>query len=334
MKRATTLLLVAALAGLAEARSVGFGVDAFNRVVASSVTRESAFSPLSFEIDCVLLAEAVDPIRRAIFSSALGVMDDFASEYGVLARVPFESPGTNGLDVAWSHALLVDNPYRVDPAYRIAMQSVYGVEISSIRRAAGVEAWIRTRFSGDFDDWTMPALPKGGVYALEDIVSLTAHVSPSNGWKRVCPTHVVYRQPLVGGTDFYALVPKPGRSVSSIRGRLTSVSLPEILSLSSALVDPPVPLRLAMPAVDFVTTNELAGAFTYFRFPTGALKTFPPETKPALLRQTMRFRLKVPPETDEAEAERLEGPFLFFVHDPEAQTLPVVGIIPGKESNP
>jgi len=324
------LSLLAALlcAGTADARYLGLGVDAFNRAVPVSSPHATVFSPLSFEIDSVIFAEAVDPIRRSQFAAALHVMDEFEAEYSPLARLPFERPATNGLGLVWAHAIVVDEPRRIDPAFRLTVQGLYGVEVCRAAQARGVEAWVRTRFAGDFDGWRLPVLPKGEVYALHDIVSVSATAAVTNGLKRTYPTHALYRMPLVGGANFYAVVPKPGRPLASVRARVTSLSLPEILAASSALTDPPVPVRVSVPPLDLVATNELAGAFSYFRLPTAALKPFPPGMKPVELRQTVRFRLRTPPP--EPEAEGLDGPFLFFIHDPAADTLPVIGVFPGK----
>ena len=326
--RLPLLVAVALATGALFARNLGFGIDAFNRVVPASAGTAAAFSPASFEIDAVTFAEAVDPIRRAIFAVALGVTDEFEAEYRPLARAPFELSVTNQFRLIWAHAIAVYEPRMVDPTFRLGVQELYGVEVCRAKFPLGVEAWVKTGFVDAFDDWRLPPVQQREGYSLHDLVSVEAIAAPSNGVRRTLPTHTLYRVPLLDGKQLYAFVPKPGRSVSSLRARLTSVTLSDILATDAAVIDPPVPVRVALPPMDIVSTNELMGAFQYFRFPTGGLRPFSPSSQPELLRQIVRLRLT--PAAADPAAEPLEGPFLFFIYDPDLNSVPIAGIYPGK----
>ena len=329
MKRFIALAFLCTLPAALFARHPFVGVDAFNRTVPASSVREVVFSPLAFELDAVVFAEAVDPIRRSRFTEVLGVTDEFSAVYRQYARMPLDSPGTNGVDLVWARALLVDEPRRIDSAYRYLLQDFYDVEVCRAKHVRGIEAWVKTRFEGAFDFWRSPSLASAGSFMLIDLVSAGARSVSTNAWKHQGPSYTAYRVPLVGGADFHAIVPKADRSLTVVRSRFTSQTIPVLLSAETSVIEPPERVRVSLPPMEIVSTNELAGAFSYLRLPTSALKPLPPGSVPSSLRQTVRCRLKSAPA--EPGAETLEGPFLFFIHDRETGTLPVLGVYPGKE---
>ena len=101
MKSPRSSILAAAFAVLVAAEAgavkhVGFETDAFNRVYPASYRKSFVFSPLSFEMDCVLIAESLDTIPKANVASMMGVVIDFPSAYRPVIEA--YASETNGLD--------------------------------------------------------------------------------------------------------------------------------------------------------------------------------------------------------------------------------------------
>ena len=89
--------MVAALAALAAAevsavRHTGFEMDAFNKAYPASNRGTFVFSPVSFEVDCVLVAESLDVIPKADISSMIygpaGMSAEAKAKRDVRRRVP------------------------------------------------------------------------------------------------------------------------------------------------------------------------------------------------------------------------------------------------------
>lgn len=323
MKRLVVLLAAFAVPALASAeRHSAFEVDAYNRILPASASGTVVFSPCSFEIDCVVFAEAQNALGRAHVAETMGVLTDFASAYGpILDACACDTNGTRFLS---ARAFCLPEIKSEDAAFRRMIQDAYGVEVCSFASKRGVENWFRAKMDGAMEDFEIdPAVARGSRYAFYDLVDLRMTFRdpfPTSGSRRLAftrpdggkttvdfmadirpvdvrerPNCTYLRLPLRDGSWFYAILPKDGVTFPELRAEFTSVKLDESIPAMDSIVDPDVfhgAAAVVLPRLDVCTDSDFSRAMDYFRFPTSVLARFPSVTSPpAVLRQRVRFRL-------------------------------------------
>ena len=297
---AATVALVAAEAGAV--RHTGFEADAFNRVYPASYKGTFVFSPMSFELDCVLIAETLETIPKANVASMMGVLIDFPSAYGpILAAL--ETP-TNGFSFLSARGFCVPDMRRTDVNLRSRIQRDYRAEVMRILPKDGAEAWFKASMDGEMEDFVIPpSAVRPDRCSFFDLVSLSAawlDPFPSANTRkmpfmvggttnavemafmsdvRIADTwetkeYTLLMLPLKGDSKFFALLPKKGYLASDSRADMTSVEIDNLLSIAtpaSTLDAVSGPCSISIPRLEIRTSTSFAGALRYFRVPTVGL---------------------------------------------------------------
>ena len=309
----------AAAAGAAHAR---FGADAFNRAVSAATRGNAAFSPYSFEIGCVALSDAFDPIVKAHFAETIGVLSEFESVYvPMMNRVKNAAP--TFFSVVAARALCVPDARMASVPYRRELQSVFSMEVCAGVPPVGAEAWLKSAMGGVMEDFAIPpGVVARDTYALYDLVSVRF------SWKDPFPVantrkvpfrrddgsrvdidamcdlrnvdlwrnrhFSMIRLPLADQGWLYALLPAEGLSVGDIRGEFSSHKIDDLLSVMKSVTISGVshgPVAVVVPKMDFTTELDLKGVFTYFKFPLNGFERMDRSMRPGAVRQRVRLRL-------------------------------------------
>jgi len=304
----TSTLVAAAVAFVAveacAVRHVGFETDAFNRVYPASYKNTFVFSPASFELDCVLIAEALDTIPKANVASMMGVVIDFQGAYcPILDALEM---GTNGLSYVCARGFCVPDIRAADANFRTRIQREYRTEVLRLVPKLGAEAWFRATMDGEMEDFEISdAAANSGQYMLYDLVSVTAEwadpfplantrmrpfrINDSTNTVdvavmsdvRIADTletkeFTLLVLPLKGDAEFFALLPKAGYTLSDTRVFMTSMEIDGILSFRDPGSSQPAlrcPCAIEIPRIEISSRTSFAGALRYFRIPMEGLRS-------------------------------------------------------------
>ena len=310
---------VAAAAGATHAR---FGADAFNRAVSAATRGNAAFSPYSFEIGCVALSDAFDPIVKAHFAETLGVLSEFGSVYvPMMARV--KDAATSLFEVVTARALCIADARAVNVPYRRELQNTFSMEVCPGVPPVGAEAWLRSAMGGAMEDFTIPlGTVSRDVYALYDLASVRFSWKdpfPVGNTRRMAFHRVdgsrtdveamcdlrnvdlwrnrrfsMIRLPLADQGWFYALLPAEGLSIGDIREEFSSQKIDDLLSVMKSVAISGVshgPVAVVVPKMDFTTDLDLKGVCAYFKFPLKGFERMDRSIRPGAVRQRVRMRL-------------------------------------------
>ena len=307
MMRSLRSLLAAATVALVAAeacavRHIGFEADAFNRVYPASYKNTFVFSPVSFEIDCVLIAETLETIPKANVASMMGVLIDFPSAYcPVLNSIEV---ATNGFSFIAARGFCVPEIRRTDVNLRTKLQREYRAEVMRVLPKDGAEAWFKASMDGEMDGFEIPTSA-----VRPDRCSFFDLVSVSVAWRDPFPSantrmlpfmvggttntvevafmsdvriadtwetkeYTLLMLPLKDGSEFFALLPKDGYSTSDARADMTSVEIGNLISITAPGSLPGAvhgPCVIAIPRLEMSSRNSFAGALRYFRVPMSGL---------------------------------------------------------------
>lgn len=350
-------------------RTVGFGADSFNRVIPNNYTKNAVFSPLSFEFDAVLFADASDPITRANVAETLGVLAELDGVY-----VPMH---TNRQFVS-ARAFCVPEPKKVSPVFRKALQDNYDASVLQLFPQSGAEAWFKAAADGEMENFEISnKIAVKDRFAYFDLVSMRfdfeepfpidntremTFVTAANDKKHVemmidarvvdsweTSRFTAMRLPMKGGNMFYAIKPKGEASLADIRRAISSERIDILLTIMSSVTETGVsrsPAAVAIPKMDIFSSLELSSAMRYFRFPSSKLAALGGNMPAAAIRQCARLRLdengasepveKKAPENEvriDKNSKRLffNSPFIFFVYNQETTSILVAGQFTGIE---
>ena len=327
MKAWSARATVAALAALAAAevsavRHVGFETDAFNKTYPASNRGTFVFSPASFEVDCVLVAESLDVIPKADISAMMGVVIDFPSAY-----IPvLEGLGnrTNGFSFISARGFCVPDIRKASVATRLALQRDYGAEVMRLMPKEGAEAWFKTMLDGEMGDFSIsPSVSASDRFSFYDLVSFSvaweepfppenavqlpfrpdgatndvevaaiSDVRVADVWET--KEYSLLMLPLKGGSTFFGFLPKEGFSISDARVDITSLEIDGLLSLVGAGPERGVrrgPCRIVIPRLEISSRTDFTGAFRYFRIPTAGLHSVAGEASGREFVQFAKFSL-------------------------------------------
>lgn len=362
---ALVFVAIAAKAG----RSVGFGADSFNRVVPNNYAKNAVFSPLSFEFDAVLLADASDPITRANVAETLGVLAELDGYY-----VPLY---TNRQFVC-AKAFCVPEPKKISPVFRKALQDNYDASVLQLFPKSGAEAWLKAAVDGEMESFSIAdKIAVKDRFAFFDLVSMRfdfeepfptdntremTFVTDRGEKKRLLmmiDARVVdtwetsrfsaMRLPMKGGNMFYAIKPKGEANLADVRRAVTSERIDILLTIMSSVTETGVsssPAAIALPKMDIVSSFDLLPSLRYFRFPSTKLEALGGTLPSSAIRQYARFRLeengsseslqKKDPEKEvriDKNSKRLffNSPFIFFIYNQETASILVAGQFTGIE---
>jgi len=302
MKRVLASLLILAAADLSAARRIGFGADVFNVLVPSEQGTSVAFSPVSFELDCAVFAEAMETIPRAAVSETLGSLIGLESTYAPLLEA-LTNP-TNDLPLLMARAFCLPDERLGQPVLRDQLYRTYGTAVCRLYPKTGAEAWLRATMEGRFEGFKIGIdLARSDRYSFYDLVSFRTdwlRPFPSSATKRlefardkgekemcefVCDTRVcdfwesadgvLLRLPLRGGADFYALLPSAKRTLADLRGDFSSVGVEDLLAVTKSVTARGVThglAEVALPKMALESRHNLMPALTAFRIPVASLR--------------------------------------------------------------
>lgn len=359
------LLALSASAG----RTVGFGADSFNRVVPNNYAKNAVFSPLSFEFDAVLFADASDPITRANVAETLGVLAELDGVY-----VPLYEER----QFVSAKAFCVPEPKKVSPVFRKTLQDNYDASVLQLFPKLGAEAWLKAATEGEMENFHIPdKVAVKDRFAFFDLVSLRFDFeepfptdntremvfTTDSGEKKRLPMMVdarvvdtwetsrfsAMRLPMKGGNMFYAIKPKGDATLADVRRAVSSERIDILLTIMGSVSEAGVshsPAAIALPKMDIVSSFELSPSLRYFRFPSTKLEALGGNLPASSIRQYARFRLdengasepleKKAPENEiriDKNSKRLffNSPFVFFIYNQETASLLVAGQFTGQE---
>ena len=305
-------------------RHVGFEIDSFNRAYPASYARSFVFSPVAFELDCVLIAESLDTIPKANVSSTMGVLIDFPSAYGPVIQALDDR--TNCLAVISARGFCVSDIALASPTFRTHIQSEYHSEVMRLLPKEGAEAWFKAMLDGEMEDFEISAdAARSRRYSFYDLVSVSAaweepfpleNTRPvqffpngdTNGVEVVCMSDVrvaelleekeysILRLPLKGGAFFFAVLPREGFSLDSAKSDMTSMEIEGVIASfgsgsSSDMRRYSGPCSIVLPRMELSSRTDLLGMLGYFRVPTSGLKHVAADSSAGEIVQYAKFSL-------------------------------------------
>lgn len=366
MKKIAVFLCLAVVAAnmCFAGRSVAFGVEAFNNAVQMDAKGDVVFSPIGFEIDSAIMADAFDPITKAHFAETLGVLTGIEAAYSSLYR-DFAAAATNGVSFKSARAFLVPDYRKVSAAYRQDLERNYRAEVCFLFPKTGAEAWIRSELDGEMEDFAIPheATRNERNSFFE---ALSCHI----GWAEPFPTENIRnsmmfdaremdicetgdwtmgRIPMADGAAFYALMPKKGVDFAKVREAVNEKTIRELVLKHKSLVDALVyhgPVVVGVPKMEIVSNTDIAPALNHFKFPVKGYIRLNGDLPGREYRQVCRLRLDergASGETIAAKSEDkqtrvdsstrkfiLSGRFLFFIYHERTDSILVMGICDAK----
>ena len=336
-------LAVFAAADASAVRHVGFEIDSFNRAYPVSYARSFVFSPVSFELDCVLVAESLDTIPKADVSSMMGVLIDFPSAYRPVLEA-FEDR-TNGLAVVSARGFCVPDISSASLVFRSHIREEYDSEVMRLFPKEGAEAWFKAMLDGEMDDFEISVdVARSWKYSFYDLISVSAAWEEpfplestkkvpffangdTNGFDVVCMSDVrvaefldvkeysMMKLPLKGGAAFFAVLPKDGFGLDSAKADLTSMEIDGIIASFGSDAAPGRyrgPCEITLPRLELLSRTDLSGVFRYFRVPTYGLKHVAAGSSAGDLVQYAKFSL-----TEHGRGERA------LIRKGDDETIPV-----------
>ena len=304
-------------------RHIGFETDAFNLVYPADHEKSVIFSPLSFEVDSVLVAESLATIPKANVAERMGVIVGFENVYGpMLAQL---SARTNGFTFVTARGFCVPEIKKSPVSHRLFLESVYGAEVMRLYPPKGAETWFRTTMEGRMDDFTLGVNSSvANRYSFYDLAALDvewAERFPLKNTKRLTFTAVngdkrefdfmadvrnadvgtnrfyqTLRLPLKNDAWFFALLPNEGMSLKDARDGFSSMHIDETLLVMDSIAEPSVyhgPCVVALPQLELDSSVDFTSIFKYFKIPTkGLIHVTGDELAAREYRQRAAFRLK------------------------------------------
>ena len=343
-------------------RHLGFEADSFNRVYPAGYAKDAVFSPMAFEIDCVVFAESMDTLGKAHVAETMGVLVDLEGVYGPLLR-EFDNR-TNGFSFVSARAFCVPDVRVASPAFRQQLQRELRVETCNLIPKEGIEAWLRATMDGEMDDFEVPMpVVVSDRFAYYDLVSVKAEFEqpfPAAGVKRLpfrlqdgntveanfltdvrevdaweCKEYVLVRLPLKGGCGFYAMLPKGNVAVADVKGDISSLEIDRLVSSVKSLTDRGTThskAYIALPELRMTSRFDVSAVMRYYKFQYAGLVRVAGLRPPKEIVQVARFSVGGTDESREAvEAPQgvpslvFDRPFVFFVYHEGTGTIPVAG---------
>ena len=367
MKKLVSIFLALALYACAcahAARTSAFGLDVFNVVAPVTNLTNLAFSPMSFELDACLFAEACDSIGRANVAEAMGVLTEFDSVYGPILKRYAEVAATNGVSFLAARAFCLPSIAMASSDYRRRIFSLCGAEVCRDFPVKGAECWFRAKMMGEMEGFTLPVVQSSADrYYFFDLVSVKAawrgastgsarrEFTLPDGTKKTLDfftsrrtirfrrglDYTLYRLPLADETDLYVFLPEPGKSLVDVRVSLWGEKLREVLlSVDEMGTDKAGPARasIVFPKLDFVSETDLSPALLFSKVPQGAFRSM----KATLVRrdsmELMRLRIvddeRIPVDDPEYTSNDLgevafDRPFIYMIHRKADDTMIALG---------
>lgn len=303
-------------------RSVGFGADAFARLM-SGYDKSAAFSPISFEIDAVQFANAADTITRANMAETMGVLNDLAATYIPIYRDLNDNTITDGCSFVSARAFCVPEPRLVAPSFRQRLQDDYSSNVLPIFPKEGAECWFRAMMDGDMEDFAISeSVAVRNRFAYYDLVSIClawAEPFPRENTKErvfesidgqklklpmICDSRIattwensrmsVLKLPMADGCDLYLLKPRGKATIEDVKKELTSDRISIVLSIMRSVTEQGVtsgPVAIVIPKFDLISSFDLTSVMRSFKFQTGNIKELGDNLASSSIIQTTRFRL-------------------------------------------
>jgi len=321
--RRSVLLLLAvwAAADCAAVSHHRFEWTAFNLACPTGRMETVAFSPLAFELDAVVFAEAADTLARAHVSETIGDMRGFEVVYAPVFEL-FDCR-TNGLSLVTARGFCVPEIRRTQPALVQLLQAQYRTEVCRLNPKAGAEAWFRTSMDGEMEGFS-PIVSDGtdGRYAFYDLLSVSfawQDPFPTNNTRRLPfvrtdgtrskrdfimdirpvdtwedESSVMLSLPLRGQAEFLAILPKPGVALSAVKDKLGAAEADSLFTRPHRAEGTRVshaPALVVLPKLDLTRSNDLLPLMAHFRFPVTGLPRLTGRSSSGRLNQIVRFRL-------------------------------------------
>lgn len=351
-------------------RSLKAGIDAFNAAVPQDSTKTVAFSPLAFELDCCVFAEALDPIGRANVSEKLSVKTDFDGAYAPIFETFDNMPETNRVFFASARTIGVTDISKVNADFkRRVFDMSMSASISRLWPQKGAERWFKAKLEGWMEGFVMPLGKLGShQYSVVDAAVIAAYLQDdagcvpsetnfrlSNGELKKIPfitfqakvdfrrnnESALMRVPLRGDAFLYLMIDdNEGNSLAPLRKTIAGDS---IHALMLEPIDPNLKgsgsevCEIALPQFDFISTIDTAKSFEVLGIQEKELTYLYPELSSRSAFQSVRFILDkgnvpedVEPLSNATTKMTFNRPFLFFVHCPDSNTIPVIGQFTGE----
>lgn len=327
MKKLLWMMAAAMLAGSASAaRSVVFGVEAFNRSVPATSDKTTVFSPVGFELDAAIMADAFDPIVKAHFTETLGTLTGIDGTYVPMLNA-LRNGATNRMEYVSARAFLVPDFRKVSAAYAQELQRNYMAEICLLFPKVGAECWFRNMMDGNMEDFELPiGTSKAERNSFYELVSMRASwqdpfpvsntrkmgffLTPNGDRKNrqtvdmMCDVRkmdlceygdwTLGRIPMTDGAWFYAVLPKGKNELPAVRAKITEKNIDELLAVMGSITEPNVyhgPAVVCVPKMELTSDVDLADAMGHFKFPSKGYLRLNDELAGKDFRQVARFKL-------------------------------------------
>ena len=345
-RRAVAAAMLAASVAIAAsntafaARTSEFGVNIFNTSVEPVALSNAVFSPIAFELDCAVFAEACDPISRANTAEALGVLTELLHFYQpIYQRL---SAPTNGYSFVTARAWCLPDIRLAYIEFRKRIWERCGAAVCSSFPPKGAERFLLSMMDGEMEDFCMP-LPSFAKshYSYFDLVSekvtittnampqaqirtgefhkLTGEVSQvpflycnranvdycrSQYWQ-------IVRLELEGGAWLYLVRPAENFSFVDMRHQLTPAALYGAMSSVLSLTEKDAGsayCELSFPLIDMTGETDLAAGFRLALVPSQGFDFIDRSLTTRHAKQRARVRISPPKATtgDAAQSPETE----------------------------
>ena len=337
MKKILPFFALASLATLFPAfgeRSLAPGLEAFNACVAADAKDSFAFSPFSFELDCWMMGEALDPIGRANVSEKLAVMSDPTIAYGPILDAFEQAPATNRVFFLSARTIGVSDVSKVNADFRRRVFEMRGnASISQLWPTLGAERWLSAKLDGWMDDFTMPIVKVNSTdYTLVDAAAVAAYIPEGTGCftknsrfrkldgsDAVIPflnfranadfirrdDYISVRVGLRGDAFLYIMLPNGKKTLADVRKHIVpdriKTLLLEVLDKDEKGNGSSM-CELSIPQIDTTSKTLLEPAFSVLGIPEGDITYLYSQLKKRTSLQCTRFLLDQgeQPQADEA----------------------------------
>ncbi|MBR4354595.1 MAG: hypothetical protein IKP97_04775 [Kiritimatiellae bacterium] len=326
MKRILAILVIGISGAAWAGRMPGFNMEAFNAGVPAETLESKVFSPLGFELDSVMMANAFEPIAKSHFAETLGVLTGLEGTYVPILRHLREVSSTNRLSYVSARAFLVPDFRKVSAAYAQDLQRDFQGEVTLAFPKEGAECWFRAMMEGDMEDFEIPMdtakSERNSFYELASVHISWAEPFPVGNRRKkaflpneadfktrvltdmMCDirevelytgkTYTMGRLPMADGAWFYAVLPHSGTSLKAVREQLTEKNFGDLLVMMDSITETGIykgPAVVAIPTMDQTSVNDLTGAMGHFKFPVQGYLKLNGDIPGRDFRQVVRFRL-------------------------------------------
>ncbi len=326
MKRILAILVIGISGAAWAGRMPGFNMEAFNAGVPAETLESKVFSPLGFELDSVMMANAFEPIAKSHFAETLGVLTGLEGTYVPILRHLREVSSTNRLSYVSARAFLVPDFRKVSAAYAQDLQRDFQGEVTLAFPKEGAECWFRAMMEGDMEDFEIPMdtakSERNSFYELASVHISWAEPFPVGNRRKkaflpneadfktrvltdmMCDirevelytgkTYTMGRLPMADGAWFYAVLPHSGTSLKAVREQLTEKNFGDLLAVMDSITETGIykgPAVVAIPTMDQTSVNDLTGAMGHFKFPVQGYLKLNGDIPGRDFRQVVRFRL-------------------------------------------